>query len=168
MKYRFIVRSFVTAVAAVLLASNLGIAAETAAPSSAASPASAQAPQPAPPPKIDPRAEQLLNRSCDDLASSQAFTFHAEITFDKVLPSNVKLQFAAAADYAVQRPDQLAVDFHSDLGGKEIWYNGTSVTIFDPPHMVYASTEVPGSIDGVITESCGSGAGMKEAAYPSA
>lgn len=143
---------FVIALASVLLASNLAIGAESAEPSSAASPAIAQAPQPAPPPNIDPRAEQLLNRSCEDLSASKAFTFHAEITFDKVLPSNVKLQFAAAADYAVQRPDQFAVDFHSDLGGKEIWYDGTSVTIFDPPHMVYASTEVPGSIDGMMEQ----------------
>ena len=124
-------------VATIFLAANPGISAETAAPSSAASPANAQVPpQPAPPPKLDPRAEQLLSRSCEDLASSKGFTFHAEITFDKVLPSNVKLQFAAAADYAVQRPDQLAVEFHSDLGGKEIWYDGTNVTMFDPPHML--------------------------------
>ncbi len=154
MKKRFISLNFAAVVATIFLAANPGICQETAAaPSSAASPASAQAPpQPAPPPKLDPRAEQLLSRSCEDLASSKAFTFHAEITFDKVLPSNVKLQVAAAADYAVQRPDQLAVEFHSDLGGKEIWYDGTTVTIFDPPHMVYASTEVPASIDGMMNQ----------------
>src|SRR5277367_1961781 len=152
MKKRFISLLFAAVVATIFLASNPGISAETASPASAASPASPQAPQAAVPPNIDPRAEQLLSRSCEDLASSKAFTFHAEITFDKVLPSNVKLQFAAAADYAVQRPDQLAVEFHSDLGGKEIWYDGTKVTIFDPPHMVYASTEVPGSIDGMMEQ----------------
>jgi hypothetical protein len=150
MNKEFISLRFVAAVAAVLLASNPGVSAQTAAPASAASPASPRPPQAALPPKIDPRADQLLNRTCDGLASSKAFTFHAEITFDKVLPSNVKLQFAAAADYAVQRPDQLAVDFHSDLGAKDIWYSGTNVTILDPPHMVYASTEVPASIDGMM------------------
>src|SRR5271168_1035176 len=152
MKKRFISLLFAAVVATIFLASNPGISAETAAPASAGSSASPPAPSAALPPSIDPRAEQLLSRSCEDLASSKAFTFHAEITFDKVLPSNVKLQFAAAADYAVQRPDQLAVEFHSDLGGKEIWYNGTDVTIFDPPHMVYASTEVPASIDGMMEQ----------------
>src|SRR5580704_12538261 len=147
MDERFISLRFAAAVAALLLASNLRVSAEIAAPASAGSPASPQAPQSALPPKIDPRADQLLSRSCDDLGSTKAFTFHAEITFDKVLPSNVKLQFAAAADYAVQRPDQLAVEFHSDLGGKLIWYNGTKVTILDPPHMFYAILEVPDSID---------------------
>ena len=152
MKKRFISLLSAAVVATISLASNAGISAETASPASAASPAGSPAPPPALPPNIDPRAEQLLSRSCEDLASSKAFTFHAEITFDKVLPSNVKLQFAAAADYAVQRPDQLAMEFHSDLGGKEIWYDGTNVTIFDPPHMVYASTEVPASIDGMMEQ----------------
>ena len=141
MKKRFISLLFAVVVATIFLASNAGISAETASPASAASPAGSPAPPPTLPPKLDPRAEQFLSRSCEDLASSKAFTFHAEITFDKVLPSKVKLQFAAAADYAVQRPDKLAVEFHSDLGGKEIWYDGTNVTIFDPPHMVYASTD---------------------------
>jgi hypothetical protein len=150
MKRRFISLRFVAAVAAILLTSNLGLAADSAAPTSAASPAGAQAPSAALPPKIDPHADQLLNRTCEDLASSKTFAFHAEITFDKVLPSGVKLQFAAAADYAVHRPDQLAVDFHSDLGAKQIWYDGTKVVILDPPHMVYASVEVPGSIDDMM------------------
>ena len=152
MKKTFISLLFAAFVATIFLASNQGISAETAAPASAASPASPPASSAALPPSIDPRAEQLLSRSCEDLASSKAFTFHAEITFDKVLPDNVKLQFAAAADYAVQRPDQLAVEYHSDLGGKEIWYDGTNVTIFDPPHMFYASAEVPASIDGMMEQ----------------
>ena len=151
MNKRFISLRFAAAVAALMLASNPRVSAQTAAPSSAASPANPQAPQAALPPNIDPRADQLLSRSCEDLGSSKAFTFHAEITFDQVLPpSNVKLQFAAAADYAVQRPDQLAVEFHSDLGGKQIWYAGTKVTILDPPHMFYATVEVPDSIDGMM------------------
>jgi hypothetical protein len=143
---------FVTAVVAVFLVSNLGIATETGAPTSNASRASQPAPQAdtVAKSKIDPYVDRLLNRSCGELASSKAFTFHAEITFDQVLPSNVKLQFAVAADYAVQRPDQLAVDYHSDLGAKRIWYSGNQLTIFDPPHMVYATTEVPLSIDGMM------------------
>ena len=152
MKKMFFSMPFAAVAATILLTSSPGTFAQTAAPASAASPATSPPPQAAPPPNVDPRADELLNRACEDLEAIKVFTFHAEITFDKVLPSNVKLQFAAAADYAVQRPDQLAVIFHSDLGGKEIWYNGTSVTIFDPPHMVYATTEVPPSIDEMMEQ----------------
>jgi len=152
MRKRLIALSLTIAVAAAFLGSNLGIADETAAPTSVASPSSQQAPQirAAAPSNIDPRVEQLLNRSCNDLESNKAFTFHAEITFDQVLRSSVKLQFAAAADYAVQRPDQLAVAFRSDLGAKEIWFSGSQITILDPPHMAYATAEVPASIDGMM------------------
>ena len=132
---RFITLSFVAAIAALVASSPAGAAGKAS-----------------PPSNLDPRAQQLLQGACEGLASAKAFTFHVEITFDQVLPSNVKLQFAAAADYAVQRPDQLVVDFQSDLGAKKIWYSGDRITIFDPPHMVYASTEVPDSIDGMMEQ----------------
>src|SRR5437588_12683689 len=75
-------------------------------------------PTPGARPSIDTQAVQLLQRACDELANANAFTFHAEVMFDQVLQSGVKLQFAGAVDYAVQRPNELAVDYESDLGGK--------------------------------------------------
>ena len=98
-------------------------------------------------PNIDPQAVEILQRACHELASHNAFTFHAEIMFDQVLQSGIKLQFAGALDYAVQRPNQLAVDYESYLGGKRLWYDGKTVTLFDIPCKVYASVPAPGSID---------------------
>jgi len=98
-------------------------------------------------PNIDPQAMEILQRTCHELASPKAFTFHAEVMFDEVLQSGVKLQFAGALDYAVQRPNELAVDYESDLGGKRLWYDGKTVTLFDLPHKMYASVPASGSID---------------------
>ena len=100
--------------------------------------------------QVDPHATQILRRACTVLADSNAFTFHAEINFDQVMPSEVKLQFAGASDFAVRRPNALAVDYESDLGAKRLWYNGKTLTIFDAPTMTYASTPVPPSIDGML------------------
>lgn len=99
---------------------------------------------------IAPRANQLLAKACQTLSSAEAFTFHAEIMFDQVLPAEVKVQFAAAADFAVQRPDNLSVNYQSDLGGKQVWYSGNTLTVFDPPHAVYATLSVPSTIDGML------------------
>jgi hypothetical protein len=99
---------------------------------------------------IAPYADKILIRACQALASANAFSFHAEIMFDQVLPSAVKVQFAAAMDLAVQRPNELAVDYHSDLGAKQLWYSGDSLTILDPPDMVYAVVAVPSTIDGML------------------
>jgi hypothetical protein len=108
-----------------------------------------------PGPEIDPLADKLLSRTCEVLGSADAFSFHAEVLFDQVLPSAVKVQFAGAIDFAVQRPDELVIDFHSDLGGKELWYQKDTLTIFDRPHQMYASLKVPDSIDQMLDHVAG-------------
>jgi hypothetical protein len=106
----------------------------------------------APTPQIAPLANKLMTQACALLGSAKAFTFHAEINFDEALPSDVKLQFAGAMDFALQRPGELAVDYRSDLGAKELWYQNGALTIFDPAHMVYASAAMPPLIKGMLDE----------------
>ena len=103
-------------------------------------------------PNIDPHADELLSKTCAALGAADAFSFHAEILFDKVLPHAVKVQYAAEMNFALQRPDELMVDYHSDLGGKELWYQGDTLTIFDEPHEMYASMKVPSSIDTMLDQ----------------
>jgi hypothetical protein len=132
----------VSAVMGIALCLNAALAAEPSVPSA----------QAAPTPQVAPLADKLLTQACEVLGSAKAFSFHAEITFDQVLPSAVKVQFAGAMDFALQRPGELAVDYRSDLGAKELWYQNGDLTIFDPPHMVYATAAMPPSIDGMLEQ----------------
>jgi len=125
---------------AVALAASTVLAAGPKAPSTGA----------AAPPPIAPLAEKLLTETCQVLGSAKAFSFHAEINFDQVLPSAVKVQFAAAMDFALQRPGELAVNYQSDLGGKQLSYQNGTLAIFDPPHMVYATVAMPPTIDAML------------------
>jgi len=109
-------------------------------------------PTPAARPSIAPQAVEIVQRACHELSNHNAFTFHAEVMFDEVLQSGVKLQFAGALDYAVQRPNELAVDYESDLGGKRLWYDGKTVTLFDIPYKMYASVPASGSIDQMMDD----------------
>ena len=79
-------------------------------------------------PIIDPRAREVLDSACSELSRARTITYHAEINFDSVLPSHVKLQYAAALDAAIKRPNRLAISYKSDLGAKTIWYNGKTLT----------------------------------------
>jgi hypothetical protein len=126
------------ALAAAFIVSSLAAAAEPAAPDNrpaAAEPAAPssepQAPSnlEAPGSQVDPHAKQVPPRACAELARSD----HGEITFDQVIPSQLKLQFAGASDHAVRKPDGLEVDYESDLRAKRFWYNGKTITIFDAP-----------------------------------
>jgi len=147
MNSRLFVTRGLTALAMVIVFASVGTAAEPTAPGS--QPQAATRPE-QPGTEVDPHARHILLRACKVLSESNDFTFHAEINFDRVMPSQVKLQFAAASDYAVRRPNGLAVDYESDLGAKRLWYNGKTLTIFDAPSMTYASTPVPSSIDGML------------------
>jgi hypothetical protein len=132
---------------AIALTLNAALAADPS-----ASPTQVAPPVQAAVPSIDPHADELLSKTCAALGTADAFSFHAEIMFDQVLPHAVKVQYAAEMNFALERPDELMVDYHSDLGGKRLWYQGNTLTIFDEPHQMYASMKVPSSIDTMLDQ----------------
>jgi hypothetical protein len=102
------------------------------------------------PPVIAEQADTLLKQMGAYIGSADEFTFHADITFDHVLPSGQKLQFAAAEDVALQRPGRLYVEWSGDLGDRQFWYDGKSVTLYDPSSPFYASASVPPQLDAML------------------
>jgi len=101
-------------------------------------------------PIVSERAEALLKQMGTYISSAQEFTFHADILFDHVLPSGQKLQFAAAEEVALQRPGRLYIEYRGDLGDRQFWYDGTSVTLFDPAQSYYAAEPAPTDIDAML------------------
>ena len=101
-------------------------------------------------PAVAEPADRLLKQMGAYIGSAEQFTFHADITFDHVLPSGQKLQFTASEDVALQRPGRLYVEWSGDLGDRQFWYDGTSITLYDPTTPFYASEAVPPEIDGML------------------
>jgi hypothetical protein len=122
-------------------------AASASSPGNPASPGASRAA-----PAIDPLVRTVVNKVCHELSSARTVTYHAEITFDSVLASGVKIQYAAAMDTVIQRPDHLMIDYKSDLGAKAIWYDGKTLTIYDPAHRAYATIATPDSIDAMFKQ----------------
>ena len=135
------------ALASALSASTclLTAAAQTISPHSGA-----PAPAIGPPPAIAEQASLQLRQMAAYVGSAEQFTFHADITFDHVLPSGQKLQFSASEDVALQRPGRLYVAWSGDLGDRRFWYDGKSVTLYDPATPFYASEPAPGEIDAML------------------
>jgi hypothetical protein len=103
-----------------------------------------------PAPAVAEQAEQLLKQMGAYVGSAEQFTFHADITFDHVLPSGQKLQYSAAEDVALQRPGGVYIEWSSDLGDRQFWYDGKSVTVYDPATPFYASEAAPPNIDRML------------------
>jgi hypothetical protein len=132
----------------IALASAQGASAQNR---SAAPTAPAAAPN-APAPAIAEQADRLLKEVCAYIGSAEQFTFHADITFDHVLPSGQKLQFSAAEEVVLQRPGRLYVEWNGDLGTRQFWYDGKSVTLYDPATPFYASEAAPPEIDSMLDQ----------------
>jgi hypothetical protein len=102
------------------------------------------------PPAVAERADELLRQMGDYIGSAEQFTFHANIGFDHVLPSGQKLQFAATEDVALQRAGGLYVAWQSDLGQRQFWYDGKSITLYDPGSPFYATEPAAPDLDAVL------------------
>lgn len=50
----------------------------------------------------------------------------------------------------MRRPDGLYVEYDGDVGGRQLWYDGSTVTLFSPEANAYAVAAMPASLDGVL------------------
>jgi len=130
----------VTALLGLLLLSSPGSAQDTKAP----------APQAAKPEVATPQPDKILQQACDLLKSAQQFSFKAEITDDRVYSGGKKLQFAFDLQAYVQRPDKLRINAVGDVANKEFFLNGKTLTLYDKTHNLYATMEVPATIDAAM------------------
>ena len=96
---------------------------------------------------IDPQAEKLLKRMSDYLAGRQQFTLKAESTLEVVLTSGQKIQFESPATLEVSRPNKLRAHRKSDIANQEFFYDGKTLTLYNPKENLYATTAAPPTID---------------------
>ena len=50
----------------------------------------------------------------------------------------------------LKRPGGLYVEWNGDLGARQFWYDGKSVTLYDPATPFYASEAAPPDIDAML------------------
>jgi hypothetical protein len=96
---------------------------------------------------IDPQADKLLRRMSDYLAGRQQFTLKAESTLEAVLKSGQKLQYDSPATLMVSRPNKLRAHRKGDIANQEFFYDGKTLTLYNPRENLYATTAAPATID---------------------
>jgi hypothetical protein len=105
-------------------------------------------PAPTTRPAIDPTADRILHQFCDYLAHSPAFSVHAEVWKDVVLPSGHRIQVTRTLDLDLRRPDRLHVEARAPhKKGRSIWYDGKTLTVLDRETNLYGIVDAPPTID---------------------
>jgi hypothetical protein len=97
---------------------------------------------------IDPQATAILKRSMDFLAGLKAFSVEADSTIEATLTSGQKLQFDSASTVTLQRPDKLvARRAKGDVVEQSYYYDGKTLTLFNPREKYYATLKAPPTIE---------------------
>ena len=99
---------------------------------------------------VSEAADRALREAAAFIGSAQQFSFTADIVFDHVLPSGQKLQYSARENVALQRPGRLYVEWNGDLGDRRFWYDGSTITLYDPSTPFYASETAPPDLDAML------------------
>ena len=117
-----------------------------------------QPPAGTPAPAVEPAALDALDKMGAYLRTLKTFEVQSRTATDEVLESGQKLQFEAAIDLRVRRPDRLWAKVDSDRKTRELFYDGKTFTIWGPRNKLYASFPAPATIIemiGVVEEKYG-------------
>ena len=99
---------------------------------------------------VEPKADQLLRKASDFLATLKRFKINAESTTDHLLSTGQKLQHAEVIEVGVQRPDRLRGDVRGERRNQQLVYDGKTISLLDTDHNFYAQTAAPATIDSAL------------------
>ncbi len=101
-------------------------------------------------PAIEPRADALLKRMGDFLGESPFFSVDAEIWQDVESSSGLRLQAGRAVSLQVRRPNRLHAQVHSSRRNRELFYDGSDLTLFNRAENFYGTAHTSGSLDNAM------------------
>lgn len=99
---------------------------------------------------IEPEAGRLLKRMADYVGSLPQLALDSAQSIEVVLVSGQKIQFNSAARMVVQRPNKLFAERVGDVVGQSFFYDGKSLTLFNPDDGYFATVPAPTTIDAML------------------
>ena len=99
---------------------------------------------------VDPAATQILKRMTDYLGSLQKFSVHTQNTVEDVLESGHRVDFEISANVVISRPNKLQAERKGDVIDQIFYYDGKTLTLYNPSDKVYATEPAPGTIEEML------------------
>jgi hypothetical protein len=101
-------------------------------------------------PGVDPVAVEILQRMTDYVSNLQQFSVHTDNTLEDLLASGQRIDFSVAADVVVRRPNKIHAERAGDLVSQDFYYDGETLTLYNPSDGVYATQPAPGTIEELL------------------
>jgi hypothetical protein len=122
-------------------------------------------------PTVDPAATQILRRMTDYLGSLKQFSVHTQNDIEDLLDSGHKVDYNVSASVTLSRPNKLRAERKGDLSNQVFYYDGKTLTLYNPSDKVYATDPVPETIEAMLTyaqEKLGLVVPVADLVYPNA
>jgi hypothetical protein len=99
---------------------------------------------------VDPQADTIFRAMTTYMAGLKQFSARTENTLEVVTTDLQKIQFVAPASITVSRPDKLLAERRGDIEDQSFFYDGKSLTLYNPGSKHYATVAAPDSIDSML------------------
>lgn len=104
----------------------------------------------APPAGVDPEADRVLRAMTSHVAGLKQFSAKTENTIEAVTTDGQKIQFTAPANVTVSRPNKLFAERRGDIVDQAFYYDGKSLTLYNPGTKHFATVPAPATIDEML------------------
>jgi hypothetical protein len=101
-------------------------------------------------PGVDPAATQILKQMTDYLGSLQQFSVRTQNTLEDELDSGHRVDFDVSARVTVSRPNKLHSERRGDPMDQIFYYDGKTLTLYNPSDKAYATELAPGTIEEML------------------
>lgn len=99
---------------------------------------------------VDSQAVQILRRSMDYLSGLQRFSAKTQLVTEDLLDTGTRVDYVAYGSLTVERPNKLRAERHSASFQQVLFYDGTTLTLYDAVRRAYATKPAPGTIPGMF------------------
>ena len=99
---------------------------------------------------VEPRADAVLRSMTSYLSGLQKFSVTTENTLEVVSTEGQKIQFTAPATMTVARPNKLVAQRRGDIVDQMMYYDGKSLTLYNPATQHYATVAAPATLDAML------------------
>jgi len=99
---------------------------------------------------VDPVATQTLKTMLNYLGGLKQFSVHTQNTLENRLESGQRIDQDISANVIISRPDKLKAERKGELLDQSFYYNGKTLTLFNPSANVYATEPAPASIEEML------------------
>jgi len=102
------------------------------------------------PSAVDPSATRILKRMTDRLGGLDQFSVSTQVTIEDVTDRDHRIDLDVSASVTIDRPNRVRSERRGDPIDQTFFYDGKTLTLFNPGENVYATEPAPETIEGLL------------------